>query len=282
MKTHTLALLAALLLAPAAALAQPYEDAAEPTPEDLESARVDLEAGDAYFAAGHYQEAIEAYERGYAKSRKAGFLYNIAQAHRLAGECAAAVERYQAYLAADPDTVRRAQIEQHMSSLASCAEEERAAADPQEPTAAEPAATPQPAAPETSTIVPAPRPDAHQDEAQGASGRWIGAGMATAGVALLGTSGYFAYRGQSAESDLRDRLAPCTPEDPCSPEVYDDALASRGERANTIAWITGISGGLVLAGGITLYLLGDDDDRAASLALSPTAGGAAVVYGGSF
>jgi hypothetical protein len=72
----------------------------EPSP-DVQSRR-DFESGLRSYNAGDYRTAIELFQSSYQRSNAPGLLYNIAQAHRLRGDCARALVFYRRYLATEP------------------------------------------------------------------------------------------------------------------------------------------------------------------------------------
>src|SRR5580700_1793322 len=67
--------------------------------------------GLAAFNSGHYPQAIELFEKGYAASALPGFLFNIALAYRRLGDCPRALEYYRRFLTASPDAPNRKKIE---------------------------------------------------------------------------------------------------------------------------------------------------------------------------
>ena len=93
--------------------------AAEPDPE----ARRLYAQGKAEYAQGHYVEAIALFERSYALSESTALLFNMAQAHRLAGpaHCADALALYKSYVAAEPGAENRKEVEERIAELGECA-----------------------------------------------------------------------------------------------------------------------------------------------------------------
>src|SRR5947207_2582797 len=140
------ALVAALILVSGSAAA------AEPSAE----ARRLYAEGKAEYAQGHYAEAVTLFERSYALSESPALLFNMAQAHRLAGpeHCNDAVALYKSYLQAQPDAENKKEVEERIHELGDCAPEKP-------PTPVASAGTPASASPDTTTAVtatPAPRP----------------------------------------------------------------------------------------------------------------------------
>lgn len=91
----TIAGLVALSGMPAMAGEAPVaeSEAAEPSASELSDRAV------AEFEAGNYDAAIELFERAHAKDPQPNYLYNIARVYEEKGDFAAAVERYQAFIA---------------------------------------------------------------------------------------------------------------------------------------------------------------------------------------
>jgi len=115
----------AVLLAPALAAAQPK------TPEDW------YKEGETQYNLGNFDKAVEAFKAGFAAepndSKKAAYLYNIAQSYRQAKDCTNAVFFYKRYLALkDSDTTKplapakRQEIEDRIKELDECAKQQEA------------------------------------------------------------------------------------------------------------------------------------------------------------
>lgn len=103
--------LAAALHAPAAARAQPRSAAVE---------RAHREGKQAY-AEGDYETAAARFGDAYLLSDDPAYLFNLAQAQRLDGECRGAYRSYREYLDKVPDAPNRADVEEKMTALESCA-----------------------------------------------------------------------------------------------------------------------------------------------------------------
>lgn len=94
--------------------------------------------GETHYNLGDFDRAAEAFKQGYAvesvESKKAAYLYNVAQAYRQGKRCKDAVFFYKRYLSLkDQDTVkplraeRRAEIERWIAELQACEKEQAAA-----------------------------------------------------------------------------------------------------------------------------------------------------------
>ncbi|NVB78902.1 MAG: tetratricopeptide repeat protein [Kofleriaceae bacterium] len=112
--------IASLLLAPALAFAQP------------KSADDWYKEGETQYNLGNFEQAAEAFKQGFAletvDSKKAAYLYNVAQAYRQGNRCKDASFFYKRYLSLkDQDTAKplkpekKAEIEQRIAELDQCA-----------------------------------------------------------------------------------------------------------------------------------------------------------------
>ncbi len=124
--------------------------AASPAFADKRTAKDHYERGTRAYNLGRFERAIDHFSRAYEAHASPVFLFNIAQAHRLAGHCDKAAFFYRRYLSEDPETPARAEIEGHLETLAACEEE---APDPPPGPAPEPGPPP-----ETTSPAPAPPP----------------------------------------------------------------------------------------------------------------------------
>ena len=267
--------------APALLVAALILCAAGPARADDEVAtyRAAVADGERRFHAEDFAGARAAFERAYAIHPEALLLFNIASTFRREGEDALAVQHYQRFLeearAGDP---RRALAVRTIAEL-----EARIAA--REP---EPEPEPEPAPDAEPDPDPAPDPasehDHEHDHEHERAGRSSGAVLRWAGVATgAGALGAFALSylaardARDAEDDL-ERLAPAEGWDRAQSDLY-----ARGVAASRRALLWGVAGGALAATGIVLFAVGlqqgadrDDDDGGASLALTPTPGGAAL------
>jgi len=76
--------------------------------------------GRTHYDLGEYEQAIAAFKEAYRLAEAPGFLFNIAQAHRLAGDCAAAERFYRSYLRYQPDAENRGDIEARIEEMERC------------------------------------------------------------------------------------------------------------------------------------------------------------------
>src|SRR2546422_457802 len=83
----------------------------------VEEAKEHYQAGTKLFNLTLYDEAIGEYEAGYKLKDDPVFLYNIAQAHRLAGHLEKAIRFYRNYLRLVTQSPQRAEIEQRIAEM---------------------------------------------------------------------------------------------------------------------------------------------------------------------
>jgi len=107
-------IIVALMVLAADATAQPTEPAPPSEARDLHRRGVEL------FRARRYDEAAAAFREGHRLSGRPGFLYNLGLALGEKGDCAGALEHYQRFLAAQPDTPLRATVERHLRTMRRC------------------------------------------------------------------------------------------------------------------------------------------------------------------
>jgi tetratricopeptide (TPR) repeat protein len=194
--------------------------------------------GKAEYAQGHYAEAIALFERSYALSESSALLFNMAQAHRLAGptHCSAALSLYKSYLAAEPHAENQKEVEERIAELADCAEEKAAEPAPPPPPSSPPAAaSPRPAA------VPAARRSPLERSSAPAAGPVLVTGT---GAALLVAGGVLYWRAWDKHREAEQRC-------PCYPGTY-----SSWEILTNVSYALLAVGGATLAGGVTWWVAG--------------------------
>jgi tetratricopeptide (TPR) repeat protein len=127
---------------------------------DKEKARDHFRKGQIKYTLEKYDEAIAEFEQGYQEQPDAVFLYNIAQAHRLGGRPAKAIEFYRKYLAKVPDARNRKEVEDYVESLQkmSVPSEVITAPGGKVPVSSTPTTTVQPAEPPPATTTTPPEP----------------------------------------------------------------------------------------------------------------------------
>jgi hypothetical protein len=98
---------------------------ASPAHADQESeAKEHFKRGVKLYNLGHFQEAIPEFEKAYDLDPEPILLFNIAQSHRQNGSKERALFFYRRYLEQDPNTNKRADVEQRMKELAQALQQE--------------------------------------------------------------------------------------------------------------------------------------------------------------
>src|ERR1041384_712753 len=85
--------------------------------EDAASAREHYERGTKFYDIGKYDDAIREFEAAYEAKSDPAIIYNLAQAHRLAGHNQEALQLYRNYLRYVPPPPNRADIEERIRGL---------------------------------------------------------------------------------------------------------------------------------------------------------------------
>lgn len=228
---------------------------AAPTLGPAERAAAEAERGAAAYAAGDYAAAATAFDAAYQLDPLTTYLFNRAQAERLAERCAAAGASYELYLAREPAASNRAEVEAWIAQQRQCVEATTAPVDPPPP----------------------PPPVTVQRRSRAwrlAGGGLIAGGAIGVGVGVLGlmTMG-------DARGDI-DALYADGTWSPADATAYDDAVA-RGERGELMTWL-GLGAGLAsITAGALLIVLAPSHTETLPL-VTATADGAMVSFGRAF
>jgi len=244
-------------------------------------ARKHLQLGLTHYQAKEYEDAIREFRAGYTIDPRPQFLFAIAQAERLSGDCTSAIPAYEKFLEMGPSKQQagaaRSAVERCRVALG--ADNERPA--DVEPAVAEPEQIPAQAGPEATDGATQPLQAGRVSGGatdDGLRRPWyrdkVGASLLGAGVAsaAIGIGFYAASSSDKAAADT----APTYGE-------YQD-LMERAESRRTVAWV-GIAAGTALIGSAAVWYMvkGDDRERQQpAVALSVTPDGATVVYGATF
>jgi tetratricopeptide (TPR) repeat protein len=212
---------------------------------DTSEAEQLFQQGQAAYDGKRYADAIAAWDRAYQLSKLPAMLFNIAQAHRLAGHCALAVENYRKFVQLDPAAEDKPAAEQFIRELGTCG------------------ATTTPATPVT---VP-------HTEDRGRGKRIAGISSGTAGVLMLVAGGYFGNVASGNAADIRTACA-------SGCEWTDiESKDAAGRRAEKLQYVFLGAGAAAVATGVWLYLRGA---RARDVLVEPQPGGATVKVLGRF
>lgn len=145
MRPTSLALAIAAVLTCAAAHA-----ADGPSDADKAAARNHYEQGRRLYDRQRYLEAVPEFEQAYQLTGDPVFLYNVAQAYRLANRLDEAIHYYNTYLKRDPETPRRTEVERRLEELRRAKDPPNQVSEPSgRPAAAERSEAPSPVAPYT-------------------------------------------------------------------------------------------------------------------------------------
>jgi hypothetical protein len=233
--------------------------AADPLPPPSPEASAQMTEGMKAFEAKDYERAITAFETAYRLEPRPEFLFALAQAERLSGDCPTALVLYQRFLETQPAEkhaeIARTSIARCQQALASRPLDAKAP----EPEAAAPAPAPAPLAAPTPTP---PRRSRFRDPLGG-----VLLGVGVAGLAAGGVT-FAMSRSAATEADGADTY---------------DGYASKMDRAERLRlWsLIGFGGGgaLVAAAALRYATL---DTGGAIATVSVESGGARAVLSGSF
>lgn len=222
-----------------------------------------------HYDLGEYDRAIAAYRDAYRIQPSPGLLYNLGQAYRMAGDCVSATTMYRNYLRLAPRSPYRSLVKQHLSSLAECNRRRTggAVADTSLIGASTGGAS-------IASLGIGPFPYNMPREETSRAGerkKKIGYALGGVGVALTGVAVYYAFEADEAAeevSQLYEREAPW--------RKIAEADA-RGQRAERLGIGFAVAGGVAIASGLTMYVLGRRaEERSTSLLVAPEPKGASV------
>jgi tetratricopeptide (TPR) repeat protein len=206
--------------------------------------------GQAAYDAKRYTDAIAAWDKAYALSKLPALVFNLAQAHRLAGHCQRAHESYRTFIQLDPTAEDRPAAEQFMRELDSCAHP----------------------GPKTNPAVRT-GPTTPRYEDRGGGKRVAGLVIGGSGVAMIAGGIFFGNRATTIAQEVKDA---CT--SGCEWATLE-AKDADGRRAATLQYVFLGAGTAAVATGVWFYIRGA---RAREVLVEPRAGGAVVRVGGRF
>lgn len=277
--------LAAASLLAAAQLARgqtPAPSASAGVGGDAEAqAAVHFEMGTRHYNLQEWAEAVKEYKEAYRLAPRLDFLWSIAQAQRLSGDCDAAVKTYQAFLRSSP-TERQATLANEAVERCQAALLEKSEASPL-PSAGEPARTAAAPAPSPSSAPAAPGtatpPVPTAAPSSPAPGHWysdaLGDVLFLGGIAVTAAGGVSLGIGNAKASEANGAADYATFE----------RTRTEGPPLQT-AGVIGLSvGGALVAAGVLRFVLvagrrGSPPDAAVSAAAGPS--GAGVRFSGRF
>ena len=210
-----------VLMAAAPAWAQTSDD---------ELGRRHFESGVAYLQESDYDNALKAFEKAYALSKRPAILLNIATVHERKGDLKAAIDALKRYLEVAPESEEAQSVKNRITNLEKRLESEPPPAVAPVPAPA-PAATPPPAA--TASPAPAPSSSPPTPAAESSAPNRIPAyialsigGLSAAGAVLTGIL---------AQSEYSNA------EDECKPNCNDEQLSTGRTMAVTSTILTGVA-----------------------------------------
>jgi tetratricopeptide (TPR) repeat protein len=223
-------------------------------PDDV--ARVLTRQGLELYKRGEYQAAIERFKQAYLVAPAPLLLYDVAQAYRLAGDCAQSRRYYVEYQAADADGARRAGVDGRVADMERCARapekkidakieakpavEEKPAVEPIEPVKPPIVAAPPPV---VVTAPPLPAPPHHRL-------RTAALVVGGSGLALVATAVYLSVRAADDSSQVARLYASGGQWSPHYQSVQNDGRAATSASIALYA-----VGGAALATGALLWTL---------------------------
>jgi tetratricopeptide (TPR) repeat protein len=231
---------------------------APPTSEAQREARTHYERGMTHYQLGDFARAVEEFKQAYALTPAPGLLFNLAQASRLGKQHERALYFYRTYLRIAPDAGNRSDVEQRIADLETIvAAEEKQRLDNER----HPQVAPAPAATEPATLA--------RKSAPTTNGRGLRIGgivVGVLGLAALGAGVGLSVDVISVQSDL-DKLR-------STMGTWTQAQADRygrGQNEANAATALYIAGGVAVATGIVLYVVGHHYGRSARYAQASAA-----------
>jgi tetratricopeptide (TPR) repeat protein len=218
--------------------------------------------GQAAYDAKRYDDAIAAWDKSYALSHLPALVYNLAQAHRLHGDCTEALDAYKRFVALDPKSPQRASAEGFIHDLDPCPAPAGVVQPPPPPPSLPPSTSPTPPPP------PHPAAIAHARNGE----RVVGIVIAGVGVAAAGVGGYFGSQAQSLANEVRAA---------CASGCEYNAIKSKdqdGRTDQTLQYVLYAAGGAAIVTGAIVFALGSRKHVEAPVAVAPVRGGAALTW----
>ncbi len=225
--------------------------------------------GQERYAAGEYLPAAVKFEAAYALDPDPVYLFNLAQAYRLGNSCPKAVSYYRRFLDAVPNPPNLDDVRQYLAQSEACAKNQ-ATMPPGSATSVPIVTTP--------PIVEPPPPQQPETLSDpGRTKRWAGIGAVFVGGVAVGLGIYYTTEVGRIEDKRIELRAGCKDMQLGCEPGYGDALDADGRRAQTRQIIAYTVGGVAIAGGVALYLLGRSSGERPAVAIVPTTGGAFAV-----
>lgn len=297
MTASRVSLVAALLLA-AATTASAGPAAGKKPPDKTDPGEAAYREGRRHYDLREWDEAIESFKESYRIKGDERSLFNIAQAYRLKGDCVSALGFYQTYKRNFPDADGIAAVDKLLGDVEACAKkakqtQQKPPVEPAETHAPSPVdhehdrdhvevhADPVTADPtdgdgEGSAHVErghgrdVDRPEA-TPAGHGRALRITGIALGAVGIGGLVGGGLLALHAHSISDQVSNGSG-----------TFDMQLQQDGQAASRNATLCFIGGGVFVAGGVVLYMLGRPSETLAHVSFAPSARGGAFAWRGSF
>jgi tetratricopeptide (TPR) repeat protein len=214
---------------------------AQPSAQD--QAKAHFKQGRTLQDAGQFARAADEYKAAYELDHRPEMLFNIAQAFRLGGDKQAAVDYYQRYLQAQPNGAGAVEARAHVTALTAQLAAEQPVTVPDKPI--EPVVKPPIVPPVKPPVTPPPKPPAQR------SSRPLQiAGLASVGLGViaLGVGVKLGFDAEQAADDISRHTGPWTD--------TEQARFEEGQRANRNMIIAYVGGGVLVATGTALFVVG--------------------------
>jgi tetratricopeptide (TPR) repeat protein len=236
----------------------------------LREAKDHYDRGMAHYELGEFTAAVEEFKAAYARSQAPGLLFNLAQANRLAKDYEQALHFYRTYLRVRPEAANREDVERRIAELEPIVQAQRRAELDKQLAAAQRARAEREAPPPAVVARSAPPPVARPLPPGGKKERVAGLVVGALGLGALGTGVGFGLLALDAQNKLSRFASTGGDWTPQQQTLYRD-----GQRDATLATALYAAGGVAVATGVVLYVVGWRKDRARRFALVPAPGGGA-------
>jgi len=277
-RTLPLALLAVVCLALPAA-AQPGNTPSNKRESSSIEKRVQLhlDRGIEFYAERQFELAIIEFRAGFALDPRPDFLFALAQAERLSGDCATAVVYYRRFLQTKPEVNQAEAAGVNMKRCVRALESGPGGKQLARPSDALSAAEKSGGAPPPLTPLANSRPAIDSERSSAPRKPWyrdvLGTGLLVSGVIGVGVGSGFFVASSSTQSDARAAT---------DAVEYEDLISrARSQRTVSIAALS--IGSALIGGAIIRYVTRGSTEERTRLTAAPTAnGGGSVVLLGSF
>lgn len=228
----------------------------------VQQARELYETGLQSYRAGNYDDAIAKLQASYQLVAAPGLLYDMAQAHRLKGDCASARNLYRQFLDRSPGGLVEPIARSHLAEMETCvangARAQVATSTPGLATATPPVdstRTPAPIAaarpPSVGLVTPAAASEAAPVRRSRSTRRRTALAVGAAALGLAATTGYFAWRANVMSDRVSSTFVPGMQWSAAGMDAQQS-----GRTSETLGIVAAI--GALVSGGIALWLAKHD------------------------